>query len=206
MAKAHPSLHGIGCEFDPIFKLLASKQNDGDWNSKLRAMLRSVIANRQSPHARCHQAGWVEHAKCIFCLHGEVTGEPMVAKMPDTDKQHHAAVSGATARDERADRGMQADDPVRATQEQIDRAPNGTLAHRNYLCPALHVERQQRAPARMMKTAASQAQGNLAYERGLLPSIAHTVPPPGGRSHLPMDRQACGRGLPRPGLLRRLPT
>ena len=46
---SHPSLHGTGCDFDPIFKLLASKQNDAEWNPKLRAMLKSVIANRQFP-------------------------------------------------------------------------------------------------------------------------------------------------------------
>ena len=99
MAKAHPSLHGAGCEFDPIFKLLASKQNDAEWNPKLRAMLKSVIANRQFPQARCHQAGWVEHSKCIFCLHGEVTGKTLEAKMPAEARKHQGEASTSCAQE-----------------------------------------------------------------------------------------------------------
>ena len=93
MAQARPSLHGTGCNFDPIFKLLAYKQNDAEWNPKLRAMLKSVIANRQFPQARCHQAGWVEHSKCIFCLHGEVTGKTLEAKVPAETRKHQGEAS-----------------------------------------------------------------------------------------------------------------
>ena len=56
MALTHPSLHETGSNFDPIHKLLSSKQNSDDWNPHLRAMLRSVVANRQFPQTRCFQA------------------------------------------------------------------------------------------------------------------------------------------------------
>ena len=66
----------------------------------------------------------------------------------------------------------------KATAEQIESTPNGTLAHRNYLCQALKGERTKHAPAKMVHKADAQATGNLAFERGLMPSIAHKVPPP----------------------------
>ena len=65
-----------------------------------------------------------------------------------------------------------------ATAEQIENIPNGTLVHRNYLCQALKGERAKHAPAKMLHKAEAQATGNLAFERGLMPSIAHKVPPP----------------------------
>ena len=83
MAKAHPSLRVVGCSFHPVHKLLSSKRSDDGWNNKLRASLSSVAANRQYPQARCFQAGWVTHPKCIFCLHGKVSGSPLTAVMPD---------------------------------------------------------------------------------------------------------------------------
>ena len=51
LAEKHPSLHKVGCSFDPILKLLSSKQNDDEWNPHLRAMLQSVAANRQFPQS-----------------------------------------------------------------------------------------------------------------------------------------------------------
>ena len=119
----------------------------------------------------------MEHSKCIFCLHGDVTGKTLEAKMPAETGKHQREASRGWMVGERANSRTQKAEHERATQQQIDRAPTGTLAHRNYLCPALHGERQQRAPSRMLKNATTQAQGNLAYERGLLPSIAHIVPP-----------------------------
>ena len=67
---------------------------------------------------------------------------------------------------------------TKATQEQIEAAPNGTLAHRNYLCEALSGDRAKYAPEAMVQTAKNQPSDNLALERALHPSIAHTVPPP----------------------------
>ena len=59
----------------------------------LRAMLKSVVANWQFLRARCHQTGWVQHPKCIFCLEAEVTGKPCVARLA---KQRGAAKGGGT--------------------------------------------------------------------------------------------------------------
>ena len=78
--EAHPSLHE-GCNFEPIYKLLNSKKNDSEWNATLMGMLRSIVANRQFPQSRCYQAAWVQHPKCIFCLHAEVSGQKLVATL-----------------------------------------------------------------------------------------------------------------------------
>ena len=67
---------------------------------------------------------------------------------------------------------------TKATAEQIEATPNGTLAHRNYCCKALGGERSKHAPAALVQAAGEYANGNLAFERALRPSIAHTVPPP----------------------------
>ena len=61
LADAHPSLQQSGGDLDPILKLLNSKRSDDGWNSRLRASLGSVVANRQYPQARCFQAGWATH-------------------------------------------------------------------------------------------------------------------------------------------------
>ena len=76
--------------------------------------------------------------------------------------------------------GEQAVEPLHtnATAEQIEASPVGTLAHRNYRCKALNDERMKHAPAAMVQAAKDYAGGNLAFERALHPSIAHTVPPP----------------------------
>lgn len=52
------------------------------------------------------------------------------------------------------------------------------MAHQNYLCKALKGERAEHAPNETVQRAESEAMGNLAYERVLLPSLAHKVPPP----------------------------
>ena len=59
VSATHPSIGNNGANFDPIYKLLASKRNDEGWNPRLRGALRSVIPNRQFCQARCYQAGWV---------------------------------------------------------------------------------------------------------------------------------------------------
>ena len=88
LAEKHPCLHGGSCNFDPIYKLLASMHNNDEWNPYLKAMLSSVLANRQFPQARCFQAGWVQHPKCIFCLEAEATGKPLDARLvPRTDNK-----------------------------------------------------------------------------------------------------------------------
>ena len=66
----------------------------------------------------------------------------------------------------------------RATPAQIADAPNGTLAHRNYACPALEAERVKFAPWEMRNRARRFAEGDPAFERALHPAVDHTVPPP----------------------------
>ena len=65
-----------------------------------------------------------------------------------------------------------------ATVQHIAATPAGTMAHRNYACPALNAERSAHAPELMRQRAARSAEGNLAFERALHPSIDHTVPAP----------------------------
>ena len=65
-----------------------------------------------------------------------------------------------------------------ATTQQISDTPIGTMAHRNYACPALEAERATHAPEQMRQRAARSAEGNLAFERALHPSLDHAVPPP----------------------------
>jgi hypothetical protein len=83
VAEAHPSLKKHGCTFDPVLKLLNSKRTDDGWNVVLRASLGSIVPNRQYPQERCYRAGWVEHPKCIFCLHSKVACVAHVAAMPE---------------------------------------------------------------------------------------------------------------------------
>ena len=84
MAAAHPSLPKEGANFGPIYKLINSRQDDDQWNPKLIGALKSVLANGQYTQQRCMAAGWVSHAKCIFCLHAAVTGQVIAAAMPST--------------------------------------------------------------------------------------------------------------------------
>ena len=65
-----------------------------------------------------------------------------------------------------------------ASPELISTVPVGTLAHRNYLCPSLKTERSKHAPSSLLQRALGQADGNIAFERALLPSQAGLVPPP----------------------------
>lgn len=73
---AHHSLSsagsGRGAVMEPIWKLLKSCENTATWNQSLRGSLRSAIANRQWPQARCYKAGFAGHSKCMFCVHGSI--------------------------------------------------------------------------------------------------------------------------------------
>ena len=68
------------------------------------------------------------------------------------------------------------------TPAQIEAAPVGTLAHRNYQCPSLELERVKYAPPYLRHRVERQAEGNEMFERALVPSIAHTVKPPSVQS------------------------
>jgi hypothetical protein len=198
---AHPSLHGVGCDFEPIFKLLNSKRNDATWNPELRSMLKSVVANRQFTQSRCFQCGWVKHPKCLFCLHAAAGGTPVSAKI--TTKQSKADGGTTAPHTTRGpDIGAKESLHTRATPEQIEATPNGTLAHRNYQCPSLRDEREMHAPSAMRLRAEQLATGNLAFERALRPSIAHKVPPPGQGGNLRVACLPSWRHVPRESLHR----
>jgi hypothetical protein len=201
VAEAHPSLKGKGCTFDPVLKLLNSKRADDGWNPMLRASLSSVVPNRQYPQERCYRANWVEHPKCIFCLHANVTGSLHTAIMPGmrtktssssgADECTAAQLAPGTTQQQHQQHHLvrpklpkpmsePPSNPVHesATAQQIEDTPMGTLAHRNYQCPSLNGERARHAPDAMQQRAARSAEGNLAFERALHPSLNHIVPPP----------------------------
>ena len=133
----------------------SSKRADDGWNAVLRASLGSIVPNRQYPQERCYRAGWVEHPKCIFCLHSKVACVAHVAAMPERfaaeDPQHQQQqkrqrhlVRPKLPQQEREPPSR----PVHesATPQQIDDTPMGTLAHRNYSCPSLDSDRARHAP------------------------------------------------------------
>ena len=57
---------------DPIWGLLRSKQNDAQWNPRLRGYLKSVICNRQWTQVRLKAAGLASHDKCTLCLQKKI--------------------------------------------------------------------------------------------------------------------------------------
>lgn len=83
---------GLGACFGPIWKLLRSREDSAVWNPGLRAALRSVVANRQWTQERCHKAGYVTHAKCLFCLHASPTTDhepPSQQQLDEAPTGHH---------------------------------------------------------------------------------------------------------------------
>ena len=156
MAASHPSLPPERANFDPILKLRNSKASNDEWNPTLRAALRSVATGRQYPHRGCFHAGWVIHSRCFFCLHTTVTQQQHVATMlqldrkglTDSDRANHPATATALTDHPQHAAATAAEQPQHetATGEQIQAAPVGTLAHRNYVCPSLRAERSKHAP------------------------------------------------------------
>ena len=182
MVVAHPALPADGANFDPIYKLLRSKSRGVDWNPVLIGALKSITANRQYPQHRCYQAGWVVQFRCLFCLHTAVSGQQLVASMPEvatissSDNSSSSASNQCQHRMDPAPEGLSSTSMPSsstfvssssvanllpspevpstkqalhesATPEQIVAAPVGTLAHRNYVCPALKKERVEHAPS-----------------------------------------------------------
>ena len=76
-----PRSRSRGMNFGPIYKLLNSKRRGDEWNPRFIGALKSVLANRQYTQQRCMAAGWVEHGRCLFCLHAAVTGTTIEAKL-----------------------------------------------------------------------------------------------------------------------------
>ena len=65
-----------------------------------------------------------------------------------------------------------------ATAQHIVDTSIGTMAHRNYACPALEPERIAHAPEQMRQMAARFAEGNLAFERAIHPPCTTSPLPP----------------------------
>ncbi len=57
-----------GIFIQTLWTLLRSDRDDLDWNPRLRACLRSAMANRQWPLDRLAAAGRARHDRCCFCL------------------------------------------------------------------------------------------------------------------------------------------
>ena len=64
IAKAH------GLFMSPIWRALNGPSGkDLEWTQAARSSLRSALAGRQWPQQRCWQAGFVEHDRCVLCVH-----------------------------------------------------------------------------------------------------------------------------------------
>ena len=103
---------GRGAIMEPIWQLLNTKVKDPEWQAVHKGCLASAMAGRQYAQLRVQQCGWATHCKCIFCLY-----DIMVADGGGGESE------GKTMRD-----------PVVATPEQIEKAPEGDLIHRIYHC------------------------------------------------------------------------
>ena len=150
----------------PIWNLLRSKQNGEQWNPALRGGLRSAIANRQYPQVRVKAAGWAVHDRCLLCLHDIVSGD----QFGDSDVPLLAP--------EAAEKESQQRKPVVATEEQIDRAPVGSLHHRDWACKSKCIEeaRKKWAPEKDLATlAVCDVSGHPAWEKGTMPEAASTA-------------------------------
>ena len=113
-----------------------------------KGCLASAMAGRQYPQLRVQQCGWATHSKFIFCLHGIVTAD-------GEDGQGETK----TARD-----------PVLATPEQIEAAPEGSLVHRIYHCSKHKESRKKHAnEADVQASLAIDIRGSPAWERALCP-------------------------------------
>jgi len=147
-----------GIFIEPIWQLLkARKTVDSHWGGAEKGALNSLVTNRQYPQVRCKAAGWTTHDKCIACVHrislelgcqcNLQDGDGAVSKL-DTP----AAISAA------------------ATAEVLEKAPTGTLHHRNWICKTLDAPRLKEAhPQDIGRTKDGWGTGDPAWERALAP-------------------------------------
>ena len=177
---AHHSLSsagaGRGAVMEPIWKLLRSQDNTAAWSPGMRGALRSAIANRQWPQARCFQAGFASHPKCLFCVHGAINDTVRDASLKPALQMDSSALAASEARQPAARPVVE---PFLPTQCQIDGAPAGTSFHWIWKCPRLEMSRRQYAPEGMrLRACAEELAGDVAFERALFPSLDALVPPP----------------------------
>lgn len=117
---------GAGALMEPLWKLLRPKANDKEWNPALRGSLRSAMAGRQYPPPRAMAAGWADHNKCLFCLHD------IVSKSAQPMRRTRTRITGKT----NPIKVGKARRKVKASAEQIARAPVGNLGHIIWNCQA----------------------------------------------------------------------
>ena len=116
----------------PIWDLLKSRQNDGEWNPACRGGLRSAFSGRQYPQVRVFAAGWSEHNRGLCCLNDLAVAE--------------ALNCGCSIAPASREQNLEAKQVV-ATAKQIAEAPIGNLNHSIWGCqsePMQH-ERKKRA-------------------------------------------------------------
>lgn len=141
----------LGAVMQPIWKLLTSRQNDEQWNPRLRGYLRSVISDRQWAQVQLKAAGFAEHDRCIFCLQARIEqvrrpkldGNSCYDWFDDlvqtASEQHHLTKSARMHALHAAAEKM-----VTTSQPELSvGVPVGTLMHRSLVCPALQQSRQQ---------------------------------------------------------------
>ena len=137
----------FGPYFEPIWKILRSKQDTPEANHNTRGALRSLITNRQWTQLRGFTAGFGGHDKCLTCVHRKVYGkEPAEEGRPFTD-------------------------------EEMVGCPIGNLYHRNWVCPERLGARLAAAPSEVLRIVASGiGLGCAALDRGIFPSPMPFVP------------------------------
>lgn len=128
----------------PIWGLLGSKRNDDQWNSRHRAYLQSVIANRQWPQVRLKAAGLALHDRCMLCLQGSIEAvRALKAARPHDHewfvdeakaeqlKEHPTEAARKRAVDKAATEMLHNPHP-----KLVEMTPVGSLMHRAWACPS----------------------------------------------------------------------
>ena len=147
---------GRGPFMEPIWQLLKPTAVDKQWTPAHQGCLRSVAANRQYTQARVKACGWSEHDRCLLCLSDIVDADDLQQQQQE-QQQEIQAVRKRTARD-----------PVKATAEQILKAPRGDLIHRNWECKRTKALRSSTAPDADVRAVADvDLRGHPTWDRGL---------------------------------------
>ena len=133
---------------EPTWQLLNCKTNTSYWNAQHKGSLKSAAAGRQYPQVRVCKYGWSLHSKCLFCLQDIV----------DDDAGKESGTCGKGVRE-----------TVKATDDQIARAPVGDYMHRIWTCPRLEIPRKQMTSEQDLRVVKDvDVRGHPAWERALV--------------------------------------
>ena len=117
-------------------------------------------------------AGWAEHDRCLMRLNEIVEKENGSAENAGDTSEPGGDQAKKSIREE-----------VKATTEQLEKAPRGDLVHRLWRGRCLKVLREQHAAEQDVRAAADcEIRGRAAWERALM-----TRPPPPLRTPSPVD-------------------